>query len=232
MEYFSNAFDEQFTKIKHYQNYPEMLPWIGHKYSNTRVKTLLVGESHYLSKSSEYHHDPIAWYEGLIISDKDDCGWIKTRNIISNGIETKWKSASKTIYRNIEKALFESDMFGNIPDTAFSDVAFMNFYQRPAEITGKSIKVTKHDVVTSNDVFQGVVNIILPDIVIFTSSLAFKSAKKGGSLKYLEDNKIIYTRTPHPGMPWWNRVAKKYGNKSGKTHFVDFVNKQVRDISA
>jgi hypothetical protein len=232
MEYLSCIFDKQLDMIKHYQNYPEMRPWIGCNYAQARIKLLLVGESHYLEINSTYHHDPIAWYEGMTISDKDDWGWVKTRNIILNGIKTNWKSHSKAIYKNTEKALFESNFFDKKPVTAYTDVGFMNFFQRPAEVSGKSIKVSEIDAMISNNVFQDVVSVISPDIVIFTSSLAFNCAKGGNSLSFLQDKKIKYIRTPHPGMPWWNRVSKAYKNKTGRDHFIHFVNEQVQAIPA
>ena len=112
------------------------------------------------------------------VSDKKDWGWINTRNIISNGINTKWKSKSKTIYRNIEQALFETDIYKNEQLTAFSDIAFINYFQRPAQKTGKSIKVSKLDSEVSKKVVSQVINTISPDIVIFTSSLAWRHAKR------------------------------------------------------
>jgi len=161
------------------------------------------------------------------VASKSDAGWFNTRNIISNGIANNWKSRSKTIYRNTEKALRESKMPVSVDASVYIDVAFMNFFQRPAEVTGKSIKVSERDILLANDVFKSVVDIISPDIVIFTSSLAFQSARKGMALAHLENFNIPYVRTPHPGMPWWNRVSKAYGNRTGKDHFVNFINQQV-----
>jgi hypothetical protein len=28
-------------------------------------------------------------------------------------------------------------------------------------------------------------------------------------------------------MPWWNRVSKKYDNKTGKYYFIDFIKDAV-----
>jgi hypothetical protein len=110
MELQSYIFDNQLSKILHYQKYPEMMPWVGCYYVNENLKILLIGESHYLKNESNYHHDPIGWYEGVSLEDKDDRGWVITRSIILNGINSKWKSRSKSIYRNTEKALIESNL--------------------------------------------------------------------------------------------------------------------------
>lgn len=226
MKGYLSIYDKQVDSISHYKKYPNLKPLIGSNYTNAKIKLLVVGESHYLDVESTYHHDPEDWYEGIDISDKKDIGWMKTRSIIINGIKSNWKSRSKAIYRNIEKALFESELFEKKPDSVFSEISFMNFFQRPAEITGKSIKVSEEDLIVSKSVFIDVVNIIKPDVVVFTSSLAYKTAKKGGALDLLRDSNIAFTRTPHPGMPWWNRVSKAYNNKTGRLHFIDFINEQ------
>ena len=98
-------YEERLNLIDHYRTYPDMKVWVGCNFPKMDKKLLLIGESHYLDGTSYYHHDPENWHEGVCISDKPDRGWIKTRNIISNGIDTKWKDRSKAIYRNIEKAL-------------------------------------------------------------------------------------------------------------------------------
>ncbi|WP_028304595.1 hypothetical protein [Oceanospirillum maris] len=228
MKYYSNEFDEALDSVVHYQKYPEMKPWIGCDYATSTIKILVIGESHYLDVGSTYHHDPQEWYGGVIVSDKKDSGWIKTRNIISNGIESKWKSKSKTIYRNIEKALLESSANLSEQKSAFNTIAFLNYFQRPAEQTGKSIKVSKLDSEVSKSVVGQVVKVISPEIIIFTSSLAWDHAKRSNLIKEFDKQSIKYTRTPHPGMPWWNRVSKAYGNRTGKQHFVHFVNAALR----
>jgi hypothetical protein len=208
-----------------------MMPWVGKKHPRSELKLLIVGESHYLDKDSSYHHDIESWYKGINVTGKPDTGWFNTRGIISNGINTNWKSRSKAIYKNIEKALRESKMLVSDDESVFVDLAFMNFFQRPAEVTGKSINVSEIDSLVSDEVFKSVIEIISPHIIIFTSSLAFRSAKKGMLLKHLKDIDISYARTPHSGMPWWNREAKAYGNKTGKNHFVDFINLQICAIN-
>lgn len=227
MERESFEYEDKLDLIDHYRNYPEMKVWVGCNYSNNSKKLLLIGESHYLKETSDYHHNPESWYAGVSVSDKLDWGWIKTRSIISNGIDTKWKGGSKAIYRNIERALFESLMFKEKPLTVFTEVAFMNYFQRPAERTGKSINVSQIDAKVSYGVFHSVVNIISPNIVIFTSSLAWEHAKKHGVVEFLKEKDVSFIRAPHPGMPWWNKASKAYKNHTGKEHFIEFVNNEM-----
>jgi hypothetical protein len=228
----SFAYDDQLDLIDHYKIYPEMKVWIGCNYPSNANKLLLIGESHYLKKESDFHHDPATWYAGISVTGKSDYGWLKTRSIIFNGINTKWRTKSKSIYRNIEKALFESTMFDEKPLTAFTEVAFMNYFQRPAEKTGQSIKVSALDAKLGFDVFKNVVEAISPSMVLFTSSLALHHAKKSGIEVFLKRNNISFDRAPHPGMPWWNRRSKAYNNKTGKEHFITFVNNEVARTSS
>ena len=227
----SDQYDSDFLQITHYRKYPEMLPWIGANYSKQPTRILIFGESHYLDRNSVYHHDVEQWYTGIDMHGRKDASWIKTRGTIGNGIETKWKKRSKSIYRNIESALFSSKTVNKELFTAFTEIAFMNFFQRPAETTGDSIKVSPQDVLVAIQVSEQVVESIRPDLVIFTSSLAFKHAKSGGLLNTLANQNISFTRTPHPGSAWWNRVSRKYNNKTGKDHFISFINEVANDQS-
>jgi len=65
MEYQSNEYDDKLRCISHYGLYPEMMPWIGKDYPESRMKLLLLGESHYLEENSTYHHDRESWYAGI-----------------------------------------------------------------------------------------------------------------------------------------------------------------------
>ncbi len=219
----TTEFDQKLDLIDHYQKYPDMRPWVGIAYSKQLIKILTVGESHYLGKRSTYHHDINTWYEGISLEGKKDRAGVHTRNVIYNGINSNWKKKSKTIFKNTEAALFASNIFESNPLSAYDNIAYLNYFQRPAERHGESIKVKQQDKDVSREVFRGVIEIIQPSIVIFTSTLAFNAAKSSGVTEWFKDNAIPFTRTPHPGCSWWNRVSKKYGNKTGREHFINFV---------
>jgi hypothetical protein len=216
---------KELAEIKHYQKYPNLIPWVGEGYNTSQNKLLILGESHYLSKESKYHHDPVLWYEGVDVSQRDDLNWMKTANIIKNGLNNGWKEKSKLIYKNLSKALIESEIKEFRVEQPFNKICFFNYFQRPAEITGKSIKISESDSQESCAVVGDVISIVKPDIVIFSSSLAWKNANKTGLIILLEKKGIKCASVPHAGMPWWNRVAKKYGNKTGKQYFIDFIKK-------
>ncbi|QDZ29337.1 hypothetical protein [Noviherbaspirillum sp. UKPF54] len=150
-----------------------------------------------------------------------------TRDIISNGIKNKWRKKEAILYRNIDSALRTSSLFSPCPANAFTEVAFMNYFQRPADTNGDSIQVHQQDAQVANEVFRAVVHAISPDIVIFCSSLAYRNAKKFEVPNFLNLRNVLCGHVPHAGMPWWNRVAKKYGGRTGKQVFADFIEQKV-----
>jgi hypothetical protein len=62
---------------------------------------------------------------------------MKTANIIRNGLNNGWKQKYKLIYKNLSKVLIESKV---------------DYFQRPAENTGKSIKFSNLDSKVSSGV--------------------------------------------------------------------------------
>lgn len=210
--------------ISHYQVYEKMLPWVGKGYPLQKHKVLLVAESHYVGPKFDFHLDPEKWYSGV---DTLQSKGYWTRDIIIEGVEKNWRKKSATIYRNLDNALCSCKLLSPTPPNAFTEVAFMNYFQRPAEVSGKSIKVCDQDAKVANEVFQAVTKALNPDVVIFCSSLAYRYARESGAIAFLRGLNIHYVHTPHPGMPWWNRKAKKYGGKNGKQLLFDFIDKYL-----
>lgn len=228
MEYYSRKLDEIFKSIPHYELHPEMIPWVGKDYFKQDFKVLLLGESHYLKKDTTYHHDFDDWYDGVRKGVKNDTAGIKTREILQNFLTGKSKSKSKTIYRNTELALKETEYFSSHIKSPYTMVSFINFFQRPAEVSGNSIKVFSKDVEISSKVLTEVIKVLKPDVVGFTSSLAFDAAKKGNATSFLKDKKVLFFRTSHPATAWWNKKNKKYKNATGREHFITCLNKFSR----
>ncbi len=216
----STAYDRQLAGIGHYQLYPELYPWIGREFHLQPTRILVLGESHYLDPRSAYHHDAAAWYAGLDIQAKDDRHWIKTRTIIANGIKNRWKEKSKLIYRNIEGALHSAGVSVVEEASPFQGMAFMNYFQRPAQVSGASIRVTELDRKHSAAILNSVVDILAPQILIFCSVLAGKEARAAGVLNPLAHRHIRFAVTPHPASRWWHTPMRKYQGKSGKEMFI------------
>lgn len=214
---------EQLAAIEHYQKYPNLIPWVGKDYQKSQNRLLILGESHYLEENSEYHHEPVSWYAGVDVSQCDDLTWMETAGIIRKGLENGWKKKSRLIYKNLSNALIESGISEFNVSQPFNQICYLNYFQRPAETLGKSIKVSESDSEHSAIVVREVISIVKPNIVVFSSTLAWNNASEVGVIELLKEKGIKVARVPHAGMHWWNRVAKKYGNKTGKDLFIDFI---------
>lgn len=85
-------------------------------------------------------------------------------------------------------------------------LAFMNYFQRPAEKTGDSIAVSNLDQDFSRLVVSDVIETLEPHLVVFCSS---KAGYYGKSV--VDSHGLKSVCAPHPSSQWWNRKAKKYG---------------------
>jgi len=227
---FSTEFDHSFSQVAHYKLYPELYPWVGEHYAAQSTKILVLGESHYLEPESTYHLDAAAWYLGVDMSQRPDRTHILTRNIIRNGIRNGWRSGSKLIYRNIEAALTEAGVKAPNGQTPISTIAFYNYFQRPAEKTGQSIRVTDIDRTHSAATLISVLGILKPDLVLFCSKHAWRAAKSYEIAQYASDNNIRLVTTVHPSTSWWNRKMKNYKNRTGKQVFIDELLPKAVDV--
>ena len=215
----STEYDEQFKNIGHFQLYPELFPWIGQSFGEQLQRVLVLGESHYLKPASDYHHDAVAWYSGIDIQQRCDRGWINTRGIIANGLRNKWRGKSKTIYRNIEAAAVDAGIGAITPVSPFHCIAFMNYFQRPAQVSGKSIVVSSLDKTHSTRVLHSVLETLNPQIVVFCSVLAWEAAQESVQ----GHRNIRFAFTPHPATSWWHVPMRKYDDKSGRQIFIETV---------
>lgn len=214
-------FDSQFARAEHLSLYSNFLPWVGIGYRKAKLKILLLGESHYLPNGVTYHHDADAWYSGIQITSAEDLKWMATRSIIRNGLHSDWKGRSKTIYRNLSSALVAENF--SVEDAPFTSLAYMNFFQRPAEKTGDSIRVKDVDRRISAATVAHVSSCLQPNLVVFCSALAWRAAIEEGLLLTLKSQGCGVGSIPHPASAWWNRKSLIRGGRSGRQVFCDLV---------
>lgn len=173
--------------------------------------------------------------------------WFDTRRVLSNYLAGK--DGSYGIFINIVKSFSKAILNREISHITLEDkqlynnFAFMNFYQMPSLYNGqkywnslvKSAKYIHKDnkkqagnlarevfrkcVETSIQAVDDVIDIINPNIVIFTSISAMKAYTgleyENCIGKYKDDERIIYTS--HPSAPFsWNRKLKVLKNKTGE----------------
>lgn len=217
---------------QHLRRYPCAMPFVGSHYRDKRHKRLLViGESHYFPKDSCRHLDPDRWYEGREEELSDlERAYIHTRGVV----DCHWDGPSKGRYfRNIRcvvsEALREHGM-GEKEEEAkpgnWVHVAFCNYFLRPAPSEGGSIKsaVAERDQQVADEVLRWIIASYGPELVTVVSVLAGAYAAR-----VLRETGIPHQSVPHATgrCPWWTKRAAKYGNRSGRELFLDFLRDQA-----
>lgn len=212
-------FEQQLKQLDRYRKMPQMIPWVGSQYGKHFKKVLLIGESHYLEYSSRIQNRVTTWYESSVEDlTSSEVSMTSTAKIVQKNY------AHNTIWANPARII--RDVFPNlIRETVnvYDHFAFYNFFQRPAEKQGKGIKHGKQDREIANDVCSQIINILEPDAIIFLSSTAHYACDKGQI-----PSDVIVDYAPHPARFWWNKVAKKYGNKSGRDKFKWILENRIK----
>lgn len=223
------ANDDYRNKLKEevdfYNKHPFLVPFVGSNYGKNCPKLLVVLESHYLPVKSKFY-EKISdkkqlladWYnnwnledvEGML--DEDDIGYIDTKSVVEWNMRYNGKFQKlflkflKPIYDIAVKDNKEKDREHYLE--TMNDIAFMNYFLRPSESNGKSIKDRKIDRKWSFYVLNEVWMILNKPIIIFCSSKA-KNAFIGSVKKQCEDTvkfegaKCILLN--HPGARSWKR---------------------------
>ncbi|MBF3053036.1 hypothetical protein HKW90_01265 [Pseudomonas aeruginosa] len=214
-------FDDLLLQVEHYSRYPNLLPWVGTGYCASPLKLLILGESHYLPEEVTYHRDPEAWYAGVDLPADNSVAWMRTRGVVAKGLETNWKGKSKTIFRRLSVSLAEAGLSNGA--APFTSLAYMNYFQRPAEVTGKSIRVSDLDRMVSAQVLEEVAQVLQPHAILFCSKLAWNAAASQELIPSLRAADRVVDHTPHPASPWWYRTARKLQGRSGRDVFLEIL---------
>jgi hypothetical protein len=198
-----------------YNQYSEMLPYKGTHFGEADVPSLLlIGESHYLPYASTQHLSAEHWYAGNSTTlTPEERKYIRTDEIVTKGRNEGFKNS---IWFNslpvINEYGFRFSDYNGVADY----IAFYNFFLRPAYY-GESLGVTPLDVEYANEAFALHLATLKPSAVIFISKLAYDRFRPPAGFS------MPVIATPHPGSPWWNREAAKYGNKRGRDILADFI---------
>jgi hypothetical protein len=245
-------FDKQLLEIDHYQKYPVMMPFVGKSYSNSNTKILMVGESHFLHSESaeiigqeEFDRLKLDWYKRDLRQFEKlrlQIHSIDTRSVVYSAIYGSFSNSFRIFYNiNSElRGIFEHEGLGDIP---LEHMCFYNYFQRPAFQSGKSINDTEEDNEKAFAVYNEVVQILKPDLVIFVSSKAANTYKYYRNQKCKDFDSSLshpdFDAVPHPGSSWWNRRSKNYGKhhngqyRTGREKFqsllsTTFKTKEIR----
>lgn len=153
-EYIDNKLDYKFQKIDSLK----WLPFVGKKYFDEKIKTLVIGESHYvpLNEKPEFYND-ISWTRQFILKE---------------GLQIKpWnRSTSKNnLIREIEKTLT-----GEIRSEYWNNLSYFNLIQRLLPSIKNQDRPTYEDIKNGLLTFKETVGILDPDIIIFSGMEASK----------------------------------------------------------
>ncbi len=214
-------FDDRLNTISHYSRYPEMMVAVGDLYRNASLRILVLGESHYVDQAEPSNH-PDLWYEGRNISCVATIPYICTRKIFDNAINGRKRNKSKAIFHSLASALRDSGVVEASPVSPLQSIAYMNFFQRPAEESGKSLRVQPRDVIEATSVVNDVISFLEPQLVVFASRLAWKHAK-AGLADHLQQVGIHTLDVPHPATSWWNRPSRPMKGQTGRQRLVSAI---------
>lgn len=213
----SERYDRDFEQVAHYQRYPAMRPWVGNDYGRYHRRLLLVAESHYLPDGSIVQQNPTTWYAGYQNRlSQEEVDYINTRAVLlAHHREPGIWDALAQVMR--ERGIVPPPNSNNVYD----HFCWYNYFQRPAEAPYASITVQDIDESKAREVFLANLDILQPEVVIFTSSMAWDARPN------LRGRPEIHDFVPHPTCRWWYREAKRYslgrGALTGREKFAELL---------
>jgi hypothetical protein len=223
--FFSTSYDDQLQySLIHLANYPQYLPFIGTHWDVLPDRVLFVGESHYLPKTSAGKSDSKTWYTRSSVNlTPFDHQHINTRGVILDAEFGKHNKAYLIFY-NIKAVVQEVHNMKKSKEPLFQNFAYYNYFQRPAEITGKSINNCAIDNQVAYQTIKVFSETVKPTVVIFVSKRAYLSfwTEKRKSKDSIF-NSIAIHHVPHPACAWWYRRNKSDKNRNGKEKFRKII---------
>lgn len=237
-EYGSHYDAELVEKIQFFRIHPSYLPFIGKNYDDYKILQVGESHYINQTKENikydvKYFYEH--WWNSSFakeLKSLDGNGyeggcerWVNTRLTVGRNFCDKFeRSRAYSTFRNPLKE-FEKLTGLSRDDNNYNYFAFMNFFQMPALISGmkfwESLKKSKNgwkdgDIELWNKtcdesikIFDAVVDIIKPNIVIITSISAYNAYVNVESTgKYKNDERLHVVC--HPGCSWWYKK-----NKSG-----------------
>lgn len=203
--------------LPHLQKHPNYLPHIGKHFEQSKQRIMIVAESHYLHKKYNGSITSKEWYENpetIYAKIGGDKGWFNTREVLQTYFRDKKNNVIKNglkLFQNLEiayKTVFKSNEL-------FDDCVFINYYQRPAENQGDSIKVHSVDSKVALENVLVLIEVLKLDKIIFVSSKAYNDFIINTTQKQREKLPYIGTVPHAAASSWWNRKTRKYGINGG-----------------
>jgi hypothetical protein len=219
----------ELSEIEFYTRFPTMIPFVGDYYiSAQHKKMLLVGESFYFPEKSEIHKNAEIWYHSYqsdltIIDGEKESEYVNCEGLL-NG---EWKSPGHKIYRNLNAAI--GKVVPCCKQRPINEIAFTNFFLRPAIENGKSFQLDEReggidlDLIYSKNVLKDVIDILTPDLIVFVSIYAFKVGSNKLQ-KLFPDLDIEFVCHPADPFHWQNKNYEHNEDKFLRILKEKFVN--------
>lgn len=224
--FIDKSYDEDMKKIKHFTNHPELLPFVGVHYKDYGI--VLIGESHYVDVRNVFTN----WYNESAyetwtnaserLSPDDFIAWFNTREIVNNFLCGKRTKAHNIFLRPAEIIRERFPDCCSSVSSAFSLVAFFNYYQRPSTVPGGTFDFMKEKEIAVDEkeyaakIADNIFDVLEPKKIIFLSKKSFDayclSHKKDETS--MADSKIYYVN--HPNNAPWN-------DANGKERFISLI---------
>ncbi|MBO6761829.1 MAG: hypothetical protein JJ909_12780, partial [Roseivirga sp.] len=170
---YTTQYDKQLlNQFEHLHRHPQLLPFIGAEWNDSRHKLLLVAESHYLPEKYNYQIGYSEWNDLSYLKSLDDnkiFDWTNTRKNVE-GVVEKW---GHRMHNGLSRSLINVFNY-NSKMEAYRNISYYNYFQRPAHEEGGSIKgyTTSDDDDLAFDFYKVIVNVLKPQWVIFLSKPA------------------------------------------------------------
>ncbi len=209
------TYDNQLqSKLQHLKLHSAYLPHIGLKYQESKAKTIIIAESHYVhsvhnNKFSveDWYTNPSSIYSALDNHREVDRSWFNTRKVIDYYQKANKLAKGHGIFNNLEKAYQTI----NKEVKLFEECVYLNYFQRPSEVEGDTINIHEIDSKIALENLLVLIEVLQPNKIIFVSSKAYHDFIKNTTKSQREKLPFIGS-VPHPSASsWWNRKSKKYG---------------------
>ena len=217
------------ASLNHLMSYPQYLPFIGNAWANQTNRVLFIAESHYFHEKSNGKSNSQTWYvENASNLHPEELNWTDTRGVVERADKGKFRSKGLSIFYNLKSAIESTLEIKNSKETMFQNFGYYNYFQRPAEVSGKSIRNMNIDNEIAYQTLTAICEHAKPTVIIFVSSRAknsFDSVHKRLNLMQFDSSHIY--QVPHPACAWWNRKSKSFSKTgeaiSGKRKFMNII---------
>lgn len=202
-----NEIGTEIVKEGIFERFPNLKPYVGEDYwsNESHSQLLVIGESNYFDLEDakiSCFQDADEWYvnapEGSLIPTEE------LKKKVGNDGKITAKQLSG-LYHTLTKVLNRK---------RYSDVAYYNFFLRPAFSDGQSNGFGKKGYYQEKDgkvafsAFCGILDEIKPNIVIFATKLGYDKMEEFKKKTGTDFGKIVIKRVAHPSSKWWNVYGK------------------------